>query len=150
MQRFADKVVVVTGGGKGVGRGISQCFLAAGAELVICGRTRPDVLPSVDGREAVFVEADVRDPDASAAVIEAAVDSHGRLDVLVHHAGGAPATEAATASPRFSESIVRLNLLAALNCAQQANVVMQRQEDGGVIVNISLSVSKTLLSVNMW
>ena len=134
---FSGKVVVVTGGGKGVGRGISQCFLAAGAELIICGRSRPDQLPSVDGREAVFVEADVRDPDASAAVIEAAVDSHGRLDVLVNNAGGAPATEAATASPRFSESIVRLNLLAALNCAQQANVVMQQQDGGGAIINIS-------------
>lgn len=134
---FSGKVVVVTGGGKGVGRGISQCFLAAGAELVICGREQPDQLPQVDGREAAFVQADVRDPDASAAVIEAAVDSHGRLDVLVNNAGGAPATEAATVSPRFSESIVRLNLLAALNCAQQANVVMQQQEDGGAIVNIS-------------
>ena len=134
---FSGKAVVVTGGGKGVGRVISQCFLAAGAELVICGRTRPDVLPSVDGREAVFVEADVRDPDASAAVIEAAVDTDGRIDGLINNAGGGQATEGAHASPRFSEAIVRRNLLAALNCAQQANVVMQRQEEGGVIVNIS-------------
>ena len=134
---FSGKVAVVTGGGKGVGSGITDCFLAAGAEVIICGRNKPDSLPSAGGRAAEFVEADVRDPEASERVIAAAADRFGRLDVLVNNAGGAPEAEAATASPRFSESIVRLNLLAALNCAQQANAVMQQQEDGGAIINIS-------------
>jgi NAD(P)-dependent dehydrogenase (short-subunit alcohol dehydrogenase family) len=61
----------------------------------------------------------------------------GRLDVLVNNAGGSPEAEAATASPRFSEAIIRLNLLAPLHFAQRANAVMQRQHEGGVIINIA-------------
>ena len=65
----------------------------------------------------------------------------GRIDAVVNNAGGAPPADAATASPRFSESIVRLNLLAPLHVAQRANHHMQLG-DGGVIVNIA-SVSAT-------
>jgi len=61
----------------------------------------------------------------------------GRLDVLVNNAGGAPPAEAASASPRFSESIIRLNLIAPLHFAQQANAVMPEQETGGSIINIA-------------
>ncbi len=73
--------------------------------------------------------------------MDATVDTYGRIDVVINNAGGAPAADAATASPRFSESIVRLNLLAPLHVAQRANHHMQ-QGDGGVIVNIA-SVSAT-------
>ena len=67
----------------------------------------------------------------------AIVAAHGRLDVLVNNAGGAPSTDAATASPRFHDKIVGLNLLSPLLVAQAANAVMQRQDAGGSIVNIS-------------
>jgi NAD(P)-dependent dehydrogenase (short-subunit alcohol dehydrogenase family) len=56
---------------------------------------------------------------------------------LVNNAGGSPQVEAAVASPRFLASIVALNLLAPMYCAQAANSVMQGQDDGGSIVNIS-------------
>ncbi len=81
--------------------------------------------------------ADVRDAAQCAAVVDAAVTRFGRLDALVNNAGGSPTADAATASPRFFESIVALNLLAPLYCAQAANAVMQGQEEGGSIVNIS-------------
>jgi NAD(P)-dependent dehydrogenase (short-subunit alcohol dehydrogenase family) len=70
------------------------------------------------------------------------VEKTGRLDVLVNNAGGAPYADAATASPRFSEKIIGLNLIAPLNFAQAANRVMQEQDDGGNIINIA-SVSAT-------
>lgn len=135
------RVVVVTGGTKGIGRVIVERFLDWGAEVVTCGRTEPDVLPASAGRVASFVAADVRDPDQAAAVVDAAVERHGRLDVVINNAGGAPEADAATASPRFSEAIIKLNLLAPLHVAQRANHHMQTG-DGGVIVNIS-SVSGT-------
>ena len=134
---MSGKVAIVTGGGRGVGRGIAERFLEAGAEVVICGRTQPDALPEADGRRAAFVQADVRDFEQTQRVVASATERFGRLDVLVNNAGGAPPAEAATASPRFSEAILRLNLIAPLNFAQQANAVMQEQVDGGVIVNIA-------------
>ena len=134
---MTGKVVIVTGGGKGVGLGITRRFLEAGADVVICGRNEPETLPSAGGRKAVFAAADIRDVDQAQELVDFTVRQFGRLDVLVNNAGGSPAADAATVSPRFSESIIRLNLIAPLNLAQIANAVMQQQAEGGVIINIA-------------
>jgi NAD(P)-dependent dehydrogenase (short-subunit alcohol dehydrogenase family) len=134
---FDGKVVIVTGGARGIGRGITERFLEAGADVVICGRTEPDDLPTAGGRSAVFVAADVRDPDDVDKVVADTVGRFGRVDVLVNNAGGSPPADSATASPKFSTSIIALNLIAPLVFAQRANAVMQDQADGGVIINIS-------------
>ena len=131
------RVALVTGGGRGVGRGISEAFLEAGAEVVICGRNEPNELPSGRGREALFTAADVRELEQIESVVAFTLERFGRLDVLVNNAGGAPEAAAATASPRFHESILRLNLVAAIHFSQKANAVMQEQTEGGVIINIS-------------
>ena len=129
---FAGQVVLVTGGGRGIGRAITGRFAAAGARVVVCGRTEPDALPA----GATFVAADVRDADQVASLVDDVVRLHDRLDVVVNNAGGSPHADAATASPRFSTSIVALNLLAPLFVAQRANAVMQAQAQGGCIVNV--------------
>lgn len=139
---FGGRVALVTGGGKGVGRGITEVFLAAGAQVVVCGRTEPDELPAAGERHATFVACDVRDPEAVDSLVTTTVGRFGRLDTLVNNAGGAPWADTATASPRFTEKIIALNLVAPLVCAQAANQVMQDQDDGGSIVNIG-SVSGT-------
>ena len=134
---MSGRAVLVTGGGRGIGRGITERFLAAGATVVVCGRSEPDELPSADGRTAVFIAADVRDADAVDALITETVAQLGRLDVLVNNAGGSPSADSATVSPKFSRAIIELNLLAPLVCAQRANAVMQQQPDGGSIINIA-------------
>jgi NAD(P)-dependent dehydrogenase (short-subunit alcohol dehydrogenase family) len=133
---FGGRVVLVTGGTKGVGRGIAERFLELGAIVVITARTDPAEPVATDGREASFVAADLRDADAAAAAVDRAVEIGGRLDTVVNNAGGSPPADAATASPRFTEAIIKLNLLAPLHVAQRANAVMQAQPDGGSIVNI--------------
>jgi NAD(P)-dependent dehydrogenase (short-subunit alcohol dehydrogenase family) len=134
---MGGQAVLVTGGARGIGRGITEAFLAAGADVVICGRSAPDDPPAAGGRTAAFVAADVRDPDAVTALVDETVARLGRLDVLVNNAGGAPPADSATVSPKFSKAIIELNLLAPLVCAQRANAVMQNQETGGSIVNIA-------------
>jgi NAD(P)-dependent dehydrogenase (short-subunit alcohol dehydrogenase family) len=137
------RVVLVTGGGKGIGRGISERFLAAGDAVLICGREQPVALPQYDGRSAEFIAADVRDRAAVDALFAQIAGRHGRLDVLVNNAGGAPFALADKASPRFHEAIIGLNLLAPLHLAQKANAMMQTQQQGGVIVFIgSVSASR--------
>jgi len=133
---FSGQVVLVTGGGRGVGRGISERFLEAGADVVVCGRHEPEVAPAGGGRSATFVPADVRDAESVAALVAAIVERHGRLDVAVNNAGGSPPVDTATVSPKFSTSIIALNLLGPLFVAQRANAVMQDQASGGSIINI--------------
>ena len=125
---LSGRVVLVTGGARGVGLGITEAFVAAGAKVVTCSRS--ELTPPPGATHAV---CDVRDPEA----VRALVDSLDRLDVLVNNAGGAPYALAGEASPNFHAKIVELNLLAPLLLAQAANRVMQRQPEGGAIVNVS-------------
>ena len=141
-QSLSDAVVIVTGGTKGVGRGIARRFLEAGARVVVCGRTPPEepvraTAGAASGAEAVFVAADVREVEAVDRVVARAMDLYGRIDVLVNNAGGSPPADAATVSPRFSTSVITLNLIAPLIFSQRVNAVMQKQERGGSIVNIA-------------
>src|SRR4030095_1990701 len=124
-------VAIVTGGTRGVGRGIATRLLAAGAEGVICGRNARAERVRSGGREALFVPADVREIEQIDRVVAAARERFGRLDLLVNNARGAPAADTATVSPRFSEGIIRLNLIAPLHFSQRANAVMREQESGG-------------------
>ena len=129
--------VLITGGTKGVGKGIADCFLEHGSKVLVCGRHRPETLARKGGQEAQFLSCDIRDFSECERLIRATVEAFGGLDVLINNAGGSPFAAANKASPRFSEAIIRLNLLAPLNLAQLANAVMQEQETGGTIINIS-------------
>ena len=136
--KMKDKLVFVTGGTRGIGRGIAARFSELGAQVVVCGRRPPDA--PIDGVD--FISADLREADDVQRVFQEIADRYGRLDVLVNNAGGSPPADAATASPRFSAKIIALNLTAPLWCAQAAYGLMSTQTDGGVIINIA-SVSGT-------
>jgi NAD(P)-dependent dehydrogenase (short-subunit alcohol dehydrogenase family) len=142
MQRYDNKVVIVTGGGGHIGRAIAEHYLLAGANVIICGRREPKVPVSADGRSAVFVQADIRDPLQSQRVVDTAVSEFGRLDVLVNNAGGSPPIAAAEASAELTQKIIQLNLVAPLVLSQQAYQVMAGQQETGNIINIA-SVSGT-------
>jgi NAD(P)-dependent dehydrogenase (short-subunit alcohol dehydrogenase family) len=129
---LAGQVALVTGGTKGVGRGIAQRLGDAGASIAVCSRSEPEVLP--DGW--AWFGVDLRDGEAAWAMVDQVLERLGRLDVLVNNAGGAPPADSTTAKPRFTERIVALNLFAAIFCSQRANHWMQQQDSGGSIVNI--------------
>lgn len=123
--------MLVTGGVRGVGAGISSVFAGQGAVVVTCAR-RP-----VDGLPYEFHSCDVREPDSVGGLIDAIVERHGRLDVVVNNAGGSPYALAAEASPRFHQKVIELNLLGMLNVSLAANKVMQSQDAGGAIISVS-------------
>lgn len=127
---LAGRVVLVTGGVRGVGAGISSVFAGQGATVVTCARR------AVDGLPYEFHSCDVRDDDAVKGVVDTIVDRHGRLDVVVNNAGGSPYVLTAESSAKFNRKIIELNLLGALSVSQHANAHMQTQPQGGSIVNI--------------
>jgi len=132
---MADQVVLVTGGGRGVGDGIVEVFLEAGAEVEICGRTEPSRLREHEGRRTVFSQVDVRDSEQVVSWVEEVRGRRGRIDVVVNNAGGAPYANFADASVRFHEKIAALNLMATVYVCHAAYDALR--ESRGSVVNIS-------------
>src|SRR4051812_31757389 len=121
---LVGRVVLVTGGVRGVGLGVARAFHDAGAVVVVCSRRVPQDPRSELHPDMQHVVCDVRDPEAVESLVEGIVERHGRFDVLVNNAGGAPYALAADASAGFHEKVVGLNLLSPLLVSQAANNVM--------------------------
>lgn len=129
---LAGQVALVTGGTRGLGRGIAKALADAGAKVVMCARNAPEhPLPGSDA-----VVADIRYPDQARALVDDVAGQHGRLDILVNNAGGSPAVPAQDASPRLIDAIVKLNMIAPFYLAQAAYPHMAAQ-GGGSIINIA-------------
>jgi len=133
------RVVLITGGAKGVGRGISECFLANGDRVIACGREAPEALPAVGDAQAAFMPVNLRDGDAIDALFERIQTQYGRLDVLINNAGGTPFALADQSPARLHEKIFQLNLMAPFHLAQQANAMMQAGAGGSIVFIGSVS-----------
>ncbi|MDS0280678.1 SDR family NAD(P)-dependent oxidoreductase [Haloarcula onubensis] len=137
--RHADDVAIVTGSTRGIGAGVAKRLAAEGAAVVVNGRSEAEgeaVVESIrdDGGEAVFIEADMRDPAAIAALIEEAAERYGRVDVLVNNAGVQTETTATEATIEDWEFVVETDFRSFWLCAKHAVEVMP---EGGTIVNMS-------------
>ena len=134
---IADKVVIVTGGTKGIGKQIAQSFLKEKAKVIICARNRPQETIQDGESIADYFQCDVRESNQIMALIDYCIATYGRLDILVNNAGGAPPADSSSASERFTKSIIDLNLVAPLIFAQMAKEAMIDSGGGGLIINIS-------------
>lgn len=136
--RFADATVLVTGSTRGIGAGTARRFAAEGANVVVTGRTEEDGREVVDrirdaGHEAIFVRADMRNPDDIAALLEAAAEEYDGLDVLVNNAGVETNTAVHEATIDDWEFVVETDFRSYWLCAKHAVEYM----DDGAIINIS-------------
>ena len=139
-----SKTILITGSTDGIGLETARMLATLGHQVLLHGRNSGKLADaqhslsslSGGGRVEGYVADLSRLPDVEA-FAQTIAEKHAKLDVLINNAGGAPYAEAATASPRFSEAIIRLNLIAPLNFSQLANQQMQQQPEGGCIVNIA-------------
>jgi len=132
---MSERVALISGGTRGIGRAIAERLLADGWQVAICGRRAPEEPVAGGGSEALFLPTDVRDAVAVEALVAATTQRLGRLDLLVNNAGGTPAAPVADASSELLEKVIALNLTAPLILARAAYDALR--EASGSVVNIA-------------
>jgi NAD(P)-dependent dehydrogenase (short-subunit alcohol dehydrogenase family) len=143
---FADgaldgRVAIVTGGGTNLGKAAASELARCGASVVIAGR-RADVLESAAeeiGPGCMFAAGDIREPDDAAAVVQAALERHGRLDFLLNNAGGQYFGPAEGITTKGWRAVQRLNVGGTLAMCEAAYERAMRPAGSGMVVNVTVS-----------
>ena len=139
---FKNKTVVITGGSKGIGLELTKTFLKHQANVIILARNKPKRKIQSKGNAGYFIECDIRNTESIDTAIKDIASKYKSIDVLINNAGGAPMADSLTASPKFHEAIIDLNLTAPLNLSQKIAKKMIKQKTVSNIINIS-SVTAT-------
>ena len=137
------KVALITGGSKGIGFAIAEALVSQGARVMITGRNAADLERAQArlGPRALSVSADARLAEEVERAVQATVDGHGGLDVLVNNAGIGIFKNAADMSPADWQSIIDTNLSGVFYYCHAA-IPHLRRRGGGWIVNISSLAGK--------
>jgi 7-alpha-hydroxysteroid dehydrogenase len=144
--KLTDRVAIVTGAGKGIGRGIALAFAEAGADVVCAARTQADIDATADtvrarGRRALAVRTDVMQTGDLENLVRATLAELGRIDVLVNNAGGTLPRAALATDEEYFETALRFNVTTAFLLTRLAVPRMVETAGGGAVVNISSRAS---------
>ena len=139
---FKNKTVLITGGTKGIGLEITKTFLRLDANVVVLARNKPSRKIQAKGNAGVYIECDIRNLESIDNALKTIKSEYKTLDILVNNAGGAPLVDSISASPKFHQAIIDLNLMAPLNVSQKVGRLMMKQKTISNIINIS-SVTAT-------
>ena len=146
MMKLENKVAIITGSTRGIGRATAKLFAAEGAKVVVVG-TNAELGDScvaeikADGGEAVFCKTDVTSEESLSALVKVALDTYGRIDILVNNAGvgGSTANMNDITMDEWNK-VLATNLTAPFMLCKKAIPVMEEQ-GGGAIVNIASMAS---------
>jgi 3-oxoacyl-[acyl-carrier protein] reductase len=136
------KVAVVTGGTRGIGRGIAEALAAEGVNLSISARSRNEIDETVESllrsgkSRAMGVVCDVRDHSQVKAFFERTVAELGRLDILINNAGIGKFQSVEETSPQDFRDVLETNLFGVFYCCHEA-IPLMKKNGGGYIINIS-------------
>lgn len=134
--KFQDKVVCITGAGRGIGYALAEAFKAEGAQVVILELDAERGAQAAEALGAAFEQLDVTDAVAVKRVVAAVAARFGRIDVWVNNAGVAHMGLAVDLAPEDWDADIAVNLSGPFYCAQQAGRVMIEQ-GGGTVINIA-------------
>ncbi|UCC65714.1 MAG: 3-oxoacyl-[acyl-carrier-protein] reductase, partial [Anaerolineae bacterium] len=143
--RLANKVAVVTGGSRGIGRGIALKLASEGAKVVVNYRTNSAAADGVvaliqeQGGEAIAVQADVSQMAEAQRLIKTAIETYGRLDILVNNAGTTRDMLIMLMKESDWDLVINTNLKSAFNCSKAAARTMMKQRYGRIINITSVS-----------
>jgi len=139
--RLADRVAIVTGGSRGIGRGIAERFVSEGAHVVIVGRDRTsgDEAVGALGEGAVFLEGDIALPETSTAMAALALERFGRLDILCHNAGIFPETRIEAMTLAEWERVIAVNLTSTFLSVQACLPAMRQSRWGRIVLTSSIT-----------
>lgn len=139
--RLKDRVAIITGAARGIGRAIAGAFAAEGARLVLADVDRASL--ELAGRDlgALAVPTDVSDEEAVRAMVVATAGRYGQIDILVNNAGICPLTPFESVSRAEWDRVIAINLTGAFLCSQAAMPHMQAANYGRII-NISSVAGK--------
>lgn len=139
--RFKDNVVIVTGSGKGIGRGIAMEFAKEGATVIIATlvaeegmETRQAITDA--GGTALFVQTDVSSEESVRNMVEEVTNAYGRIDVLVNNAGITMFKSILEATAEDFDKVIGIDLRGVFLCSKYAASQMIKQQKGSII-NIS-------------
>jgi NAD(P)-dependent dehydrogenase (short-subunit alcohol dehydrogenase family) len=136
-----SRIAIVTGGGTGIGRATALALHRDGCKLVITGR-RPEPLAetraAIGEADCLTLAGDIRESEVADALIDLALEAHGRIDVLVNNAGGQFTAPAEEITPNGWAAVRRLNLDAPWYLTQQVAVRSMIPNRGGRIVSVVL------------
>lgn len=134
---LSDKIALVTGGTRGIGKAIAQSFASAGAQVFISGRDAQTGEAAATELNARFVACDVTDPASIERMFQQIGDDAGGLDILVNNAGGASGfAPVAEMSDDMWLELLNLDLNSVFRCSRAA-LAMMMPRGGGRIINIS-------------
>jgi NAD(P)-dependent dehydrogenase (short-subunit alcohol dehydrogenase family) len=142
--RLKDKVAIVTGAGMGIGRAIAETFAREGAWVVVADMNEEAERETVEriraeGGAACFVRTDVARSENAQHMVAVALETYGRLDILVNSAGIYTRGDVVSTSLEAWDRLLSVNLTGVFLCCRAAIPAM-KQAGGGAIVNISSSV----------
>lgn len=141
-QAAERKVAVITGGSHGIGLATADALAGDGLDVVLVARGRSDLTDAADwlrqrhGRDVVTVSADLGHPDAAARVVDATLQAHGRLDIVVNVAGAAPGGSIEELDRQAWEEAFGLKLFGAVGLIRAALPALRRSH-GACIVNVA-------------